>query len=190
MDGTCQCGGHGYHSKHGKNIYQMNEISETITSSQDPGKGHELHQLAVLLPPSDKKYKGVLAYSASEDIQLVTLDGPLTEDKTMDKPIWTPDGKTKFALTLVDQKSNMGTWLFTGNALAVHAFNTEPFTVTYSAIYMTIPDGTCQCTEGCSCDQDGACICSGETDSCMCGPNCTCGADVTCQCGPNCNCGK
>jgi len=49
----------------------------TITSEQDPGVGHDKHQLAVILPPSDKMYKGVLSYSASEPIQLVALHGPL-----------------------------------------------------------------------------------------------------------------
>ncbi|MGH9998265.1 MAG: hypothetical protein ACRD90_00160, partial [Nitrosopumilaceae archaeon] len=34
----------------------------TITSVQDPGVGHESHQLAIILPPSSSVYKGILTY--------------------------------------------------------------------------------------------------------------------------------
>ncbi|MGI0010405.1 MAG: hypothetical protein ACREAE_03290, partial [Nitrosopumilaceae archaeon] len=76
-------------------------------------------------------YSGILTYSASENIQLVSLRGPIAEGEEMGQPIWTPDGITKFALTLVDPENAMGSWEFTGNALAVHTMNTEPFTVSY-----------------------------------------------------------
>ena len=111
----------------------MSEIVKTgtIQSVQDPGVGHESHQLAIILPPSDKTYSGILSYSASESIQLVSLRGPISADE---KPAmtWTPDGKTIFELTFVDPKKAMGSWEFTGNALAVHTMNTTPFTVSYS----------------------------------------------------------
>ena len=117
--------------------YMENEPSETIktgtlTSIQDPGVGHESHQLAIILPPSDKPYTGVLTYTASENIQLVSLVGPLADGEDKGQPIWTPDGKTKFALTFVDPANAAGTWAFSGNALAVHTMNTAPFTVSYS----------------------------------------------------------
>ena len=57
----------------------------TITSVQDPGLGHESHQLAIILPPSSNVYKGILTYDASENIQLVTLHGPLHQVKTLVK---------------------------------------------------------------------------------------------------------
>jgi len=104
---------------------------ERATSVQDPGVGHETHQLAVLLAPSDKVYSGELRYDASEPIQLVTLHGPLADGEDKGQAIWTPDGETKFALTFVDHKSAKGIWEFSGNALAVHTMNTEPFTVDY-----------------------------------------------------------
>ena len=104
----------------------------TLVSVQDPGLGHETHQIAIILPPSDKVYKGLLSYSASEPIQLVALHGPLAEGEDRGQPIWTPDGETKFALTFVDNESQMGTWAFAGNALAVHTLNEETFTVSYS----------------------------------------------------------
>ncbi len=111
-------------------------VTGTITSTQDPGLGHETHQLAIILAPSDKVYKGMVSYDASEPIQLVALHGPLAEGEDVGQPTWTPDGKTKFALTLVDPQSNMGSWIFTGNALAVHTMNEVPFTVSYSVSYM------------------------------------------------------
>jgi hypothetical protein len=158
----------------------MKTESDTIQSKTDPGMGHEKHQLAVILPPSDKMYKGVLTYSASENVQLVALHGPLPEGKVKGQTIWTPDGKTKFGM-------------FTGNALAVHTFNDSPFTITYTVHYATISDGhamkgTCECAPGCSCSEEGACICSGQVGPCMCGPNCTCDSDGTCQCAAGCTC--
>jgi plastocyanin len=104
-------------------------------SIQDPGIGHETHQLAVLLAPSDKIYSGTLQYDASEPIQLVSLKGPIGPKDSTDGPIWTPDGKTQFALTLVDNKNAKGTWKFEGNALAVHTFKTTPFIIDYKLDY-------------------------------------------------------
>ncbi|MGQ0772014.1 MAG: Kazal-type serine protease inhibitor family protein [Nitrososphaerota archaeon] len=107
--------------------------SKTITSVQDPGLGHESHQLAVILPPSSMIYKGSLTYSASEPVQLISLHGPLAEGEDNGQPIWTPDGETKFALTIVEADAT-GTWNFAGNALAIHTKNAEPFTVTYTIV--------------------------------------------------------
>jgi hypothetical protein len=164
----------------------MNAVSGTIQSDQDPGMGHEEHQLAVLLPPRDRPYTGLLTYSASENVQLVALHGPLSEGKVKGQPYWTPDGKTNFALTLVDQQNKMGTWMFTGNALAAHTFSTDPFAITYSIVTMDGGDGMsvhekrthgsmCNCAADCTCNEDGVCTCSGEEGYCMCGPNCNCG---------------
>ena len=119
--------------------YMENEKSDTVmtgtlNSMKDPGIGHEKHQLAIILPPSEKTYSGVLTYSASEPIQLVALHGPLAAGEDVGQAIWSPDGKTKFALTFVDDKTNMGTWAFAGNALAVHTMNETPFTVSYSVV--------------------------------------------------------
>jgi hypothetical protein len=111
-------------------------ISDTMTSTQDPGLGHESHQLIVILPPSDNVYEGMITYSASEPIQLVTLHGPLAEGDDNGQPIWTPDGETKFGLTLVDNGDSAGTWNFAGNALAVHTMNEDPFSVSFTLSYM------------------------------------------------------
>ncbi len=119
-----------------KVAHKWKTASETIKSTQDPGIGHESHQISIILPPTDKIYKGILSYSASEPIQLVALHGPLAEGEDNGQPIWTPDGKTKFALTFIDPETSMGSWVFTGNALAVHTKNTEQFTVSYSVSYL------------------------------------------------------
>jgi len=108
---------------------------ERTTSMLDPGIGHESHQIAILLAPSDKVYSGTLKYDASEPIHLVTLHGPLAEGEDNGQPIWTPDGETKFALTFVDQESAKGEWMFAGNALAVHTMFTNPFIVDYDIDY-------------------------------------------------------
>ncbi len=110
--------------------------TETIQSMLDPGIGHETHQIAILLPPTDMIYKGIVSYDVSEPIQLVALHGPLAEGEDSGQPIWTPDGETKFALTFIDPETSMGSWVFTGNALAVHTMNEEQFTVSYSVSYM------------------------------------------------------
>jgi hypothetical protein len=110
-------------------------ISGSLESVQDPGIGHEGHQLAIILPPSENIYSGTLEYNATESVQLVALHGPLEEGQDMGQPIWTTDGETKFALTFVDNQTANGTWNFAGNALAIHTKNPEPFTVDYSVDY-------------------------------------------------------
>ncbi|BDQ30269.1 hypothetical protein NZNM25_10830 [Nitrosopumilus zosterae] len=110
-------------------------VTGVITSVQDPGQGHENHQLAILLPPSDKVYRGYVSFTATENVQLVALHGPLKAGMDKGQAIWTTDGKTKFGLTFVDKESSTGVWQFTGNAVALHTKNTEPFTVSYSITY-------------------------------------------------------
>jgi len=108
---------------------------DRVESVQDPGVEHETHQIAIILPPSDKVYSGTIQYDSSEPIQLVTLHGPLGTGEDNGQPIWTPDGKTKFALTFVDNKKSRGSWQFAGNALAVHTMKTTPFITDYKLDY-------------------------------------------------------
>ena len=110
-------------------------VNGVITSVQDPGQGHEGHQLAIILPPNTNTYRGYLTYTASENVQLVALHGPLKEGMAKGQPTWTTDGKTKFGLTFVDREDSSGVWQFTGNAIALHTKNSEPFTVSYSVTY-------------------------------------------------------
>jgi plastocyanin len=119
-----------------KKVNPLKSGYERATSDIDPGVGHETHQLAVLLAPSDKVYSGTLIYDASENIQLVTLRGPIGADEKPAKT-WTPDGDTIFELTFVDPKNAKGEWTFSGNALAVHTMKTTEFTVDYKILDLT-----------------------------------------------------
>ncbi len=116
-------------------------MSGTITSETDPGEGHASHQIAVILPPTDKVYVGKVTYSASEPVQYVTIHGPLAEDEIGGQPIWSPMGETKYALTFIDNGGKSGGWFFAGNALALHTMNNEPFTATYSVAYAEVDPG-------------------------------------------------
>ncbi len=120
---------------------QSRVSSGTITSMDDPGMGHSEHELAILLPPSDKTYIGRMTFSASEPVQYVTLIGPLGPGENNGQPTWSPDGETYYALVLVDQGSKSGGWAFAGNALALHTMNSEPFTATYSVSYVELAPG-------------------------------------------------
>ena len=113
----------------------------TITSMQDPGIGHESHQLAIILPPSQNVYVGKITYSASEPVQYVTLTGPIAEEDIGGQPTWTPDGETHYALTLIDMELASGGWFFAGNALALHTMNPTPFHASYSVVYAEVPPG-------------------------------------------------
>ena len=107
--------------------------SATVHSIQDPGIGHEDHSIALILSPRDIPYQGgVISYSASEDVQLMALIGPLADDEIRGQPIWSMDGETQYALTIIEG-SSMGVWnTFSGNALAFHTMNPDGFTVSYT----------------------------------------------------------
>jgi len=115
--------------------------SGTMTSQQDPGQGHEAHQIAVILPPTDKIYVGKVTFSASEPVQYVTIHGPLAEGESRGQPIWSPMGETTYALTMIDNGEKSGGWYFAGNALALHTMNDTPFTATYSVVYAELDPG-------------------------------------------------
>jgi hypothetical protein len=112
-----------------------------MTSVQDPGQGHEAHQIAVILPPTDKVYVGKITFSASEQVQYVTLHGPLAEGESRGQPIWAPMGDTKYAMTFIDNGEKSGGWFFAGNALALHTMHDTPFTATYNVVYAELDPG-------------------------------------------------
>ncbi|MDH3313338.1 MAG: hypothetical protein OEM28_09375 [Nitrosopumilus sp.] len=82
----------------------------------------------------DKPYSGYLTYDASEPIQLVSLIGPVKQQYVVGQPTWTIDGKIHYALVFVDPQKSSGSWMFSGNTLALHTMNSEPFTVSYSLV--------------------------------------------------------
>ena len=108
------------------------QFTQTITSMQDPGQGHESHQLAIILSPNKGAiYHGSITYSASEPVQIVVLH-EIDKEDAKGQPTWTVDGNTVFGLTLVDPGTNAGSYEFTGAALALHTKNTSKFTTTIS----------------------------------------------------------
>ena len=121
-------------------------VTGTIDTVTDPGVRHESHQLAIILAPSSNVYSGILSYTASEDIQLVTLRGPIGADEKPAKT-WTPDGETIFELTFVNPKNAMGSWEFSGNALAVHTMHTNQATISYSVSATVTPGQTMEVEE-------------------------------------------
>ena len=108
------------------------QFTQTLTSMQDPGQGHESHQLAIILSPNKGTlYHGSLTYAASEPVQIVILH-EIDKADAKGQPTWTVDGDTVFGLTLVDLGTNAGSYEFTGAALALHTKNTNKFTATIS----------------------------------------------------------
>jgi len=116
-------------------VYNRGTVkSGTIQSAPDPAMGHESHSLAIILPPREIPYQGgTLAYSASENVQLVALHGPLAPGQDVGQPTWSLDDGTTYALTLVDTIGTNGVWgTFSGNALALHSMNPDGFTASYA----------------------------------------------------------
>jgi len=108
------------------------QFTKTVTSMQDPGQGHESHQLAIILSPNKGAiYDGSITYTASEPVQIVVLH-EIDKEDAKGQPTWTVDGDTVFGLTLVDPGTNAGSYEFTGAALALHTKNTNKFTTTVS----------------------------------------------------------
>lgn len=107
-------------------------FTKTITSSQDPGQGHENHQLSLILSPNEGTlYDGSMTFTSNEPVDVVVLH-EITNNDVKGQPTWTIDGKTIYAMSLIDLKSKSSSFEFTGAALALHSFNSKEFTVTVS----------------------------------------------------------
>lgn len=107
-------------------------FTQTITSSQDPGQGHQNHQLALILSPNEGTlYDGSMTFTSSEPVQIVVLHEINSQD-AKGQPTWTVDGNTIYGLSLIDLKEKSGSFEFTGSALALYSPNSEKFTSTVS----------------------------------------------------------
>lgn len=107
-------------------------FTETIISSQDPGQGHENHQLALILSPNEGTiYDGSMTFTSSEPVQIVVLH-EISSQESKGQPTWTVDGKTIYGLSLIDLQKNSGSFEFTGAAVALHSPNSKQFTTTVS----------------------------------------------------------
>ena len=107
-------------------------FTQTITSSQDPGQGHQNHQLALILSPNDGTiYDGSMTFTSNESVQIVVLHEINSQD-AKGQPTWTVDGKTIYGLSLIDLDEKSGSFEFTGAALALHSPTSKKFTTTVS----------------------------------------------------------
>ena len=108
------------------------QFTQTITSIQDPGLGHNNEQMAIILPPnSGSIYHGSITYSASQPVQIVILH-QIDKGDSKGQPTWTVDDNTFYAQTTIDSNSNGGSLDFTGSAIGFHSTNSSQFTATVS----------------------------------------------------------
>ena len=119
-------------SAYAKRIQTIVQEKE-FESMQDPGQGHETHQLALILPPQDGVvYSGRFTYSASAPVEVVVLQD-IKAGETPAK-IYTIDGQKKWVLSLIKLGGNVGTtsgsMSFVGAALALHNLNGTEFRAT------------------------------------------------------------
>jgi hypothetical protein len=117
----------------------------TVASGQDPLPGHESHELAFVLPPRSDGgvYSGVLTYTASKPVEVVVLHNYDPQNTTavpeeygteLTSPL--PGGDGNIAITLFqppyEAGINSASVPFTGNGLALHTLEDDPFTATYT----------------------------------------------------------
>jgi hypothetical protein len=121
-------------------VYREYELSkdnrvETVQSIPSHLFNDTNEQVAMIVPPTENHYSGILCYSASKDVHVVVLHGPLSPEENKGQKIWSPDnGKTKYELVLVDPGNNMGNYAFSGNGLAIVSLEGVPFTVSYAIV--------------------------------------------------------
>ena len=107
-------------------------FTQTLTSYQDPGLGHEDHQIAlVLLPKKGIIYDGSITYAANTPVQIIVLH-EISPDDSKGQPTWTVNGNTVYGLSLLTTDSKSGSLEFTGAALALRNPNPETFVATVS----------------------------------------------------------
>ena len=107
-------------------------FTQTFTSSQDPGQGHENHQLSLILSPNEGTiYDGSMTFTSSEPVQIVVLH-EINSNDAKGQPTWTIDGETVYGLSLIDLQEKSGSFEFTGAGLGLHSPNSKPFTSTVS----------------------------------------------------------
>jgi hypothetical protein len=150
------------YAQNGSNMTQP-EIGQTIawqgtvSSFKDPLKGHESHQVAVILPPREDQavYSGVISFIASKPVEVVTLHdytlGNMTiPDKfgvVMKAPTpWRDGGEVATAMMALDYPKNTPTFSanvpFVGNALGLHTTNGDQFVATYTVVAQVLKANT------------------------------------------------
>ena len=107
-------------------------FTQTITSSQDPGLGHENHQLAFILSPNEGTiYDGSLTFTSSEPVKVIILH-EINQNDVQGQDTWTVNENTIYGLSLIDPEKKSGSFEFTGAGVALHSTNSKEFTTTVS----------------------------------------------------------
>ena len=107
-------------------------FTDTVTSTFDPGQGHESHQIAFILSPNEGTiYDGSITFASSKPIQIAVFHEILPNER-IGQPTWSVDGETIYGFSLIDLQQRAGSLEFTGAALALHAANSDEFTATVS----------------------------------------------------------
>ena len=150
------------YAQNGSNMSQP-EIGQTIawqgtvSSFKDPLKGHESHQVAVILPPREDQavYSGVISFIASKPVEVVTLHDYTLGNMTipdifgvvMKAPTpWREGGEVATAMMALDYPKNTPTFSanvpFAGNALGLHTTNGDQFVATYTVVAQVLKANT------------------------------------------------
>ncbi|MFQ5969542.1 MAG: hypothetical protein ACE5J2_03485 [Nitrososphaerales archaeon] len=117
-------------AKHVKRVV----VTKSFESMQDPGQGHEAHQIAIILPPKDGVvYTGRFTYTATAPVEVVVLHD-VKEGQAPTK-VYTIDGMKKWDLSLIflggdKMGAKSGSMSFVGAALALHTLDGSEFTAT------------------------------------------------------------
>jgi len=107
-------------------------FTQTITSSQDPGLGHENHQLAFILSPNEGTiYDGSMTFTSSESVKVVVLH-EISHNDVQGQDVWNVNEGTIYGLSLIDPEKKSGSFEFTGAGVALHSTNSKEFTTTVS----------------------------------------------------------
>lgn len=123
------------HQAEAKTILDRVLATKTMTSMQDPGLGHESHQVAMFLPPlgEDVIYSGTLTWAASGPVELFTYhhyDGPADNSP----PLYTePSNNVTYASPLfftAPDSADHGSMQLAANAIGFHSLEGTRFTVT------------------------------------------------------------
>lgn len=138
-------------------IGQAVTLQGTVSSFQDPLKGHEPHQVVVILPPRDDQaiYSGVISFIASKPVEVVTLHDyslgntslPDEFGAVMKAPTpWRQGGEVATAMMALDYPDNTPTFSanvpFAGNALGLHTSNGDKFVATYTVAAQVLKANT------------------------------------------------
>lgn len=114
-------------------------LSGTLSSSTEihTDINDTKHEIIVVLPDTGKLYEGILAYSATTDVQPGSFIGPvnLTSDKKGQLIASMDGGNLWYAVSTKESDQKIGTWQFAANAIAVHTDSETPFTGNYTVIY-------------------------------------------------------